>query len=501
MGNLFVAAIISLFFLKRTTKDTREKINTANKYKVLIYFVLMIVVGIFFYKTCQIATINNIVQVDVLKSRCDSNGLFVDSIETLEIFNRFSSMGTYKNAVLDQVKNQSKENNEYLTKGGLRFELRTKTKTNGGYTYNNELGFKDYEIDRLVPQRVNSYTNLYKIELIADVVPKLFPFSQGMESVSDYKISKNGFKKKSVVSTRNNKGLYLNIDKGLNQYNQTPEKETIDFEIENGFVFNEIFGIINSDTIKEPAVSIIDCITAEYLNTFNIFTAADVTQFSYCIHINSTIPINNVYVDFNVPIETPVLRNYMQVGTRGIIIRDELLHDMLEHTVVMHIKLPSLENLQLIRSLILTTLLTALVALFFSNSYYLFSKWLLKKRRRKTLPISTLRRISRNRVKFFRNFVFFLSVIISVILIGGVILILIDKPILVYKKDVWTYVIAALLILSLLIYMVYRAHRFARTPLNQKEEKEEPPFIFYHDNDKEENDEIYDGNDNPPIVE
>lgn len=97
MINGFIAAFIALFFWRRGTKETEEKTRLASKLRTFIYFVLSVVVGVFFYKTYQVTTILNSISVLPVRASFDASGVLADNIDKIEIFNRFSSSGHYKN--------------------------------------------------------------------------------------------------------------------------------------------------------------------------------------------------------------------------------------------------------------------------------------------------------------------------------------------------------------------------------------------------------------------
>ena len=126
---------------------------------------------------------------------------------------------------------------------------------------------------------------------------------------------------------------------------------------------------------------------SNYVNTLNFFSAADLSQCEYEVKLESDIPIENLSMFFDLPVEISSLNpSEHNVVSKGFFMNIE--EDIAGETryLIYHVKFPTLANLQLIRSLILTTLLTVLFSLFFKNLYYYCRKiFERRKREKKTL--------------------------------------------------------------------------------------------------------------------
>ena len=71
MINTFIAALVAIFFWGKSSNEVEEKTEHASGLRTLVYLVLSIVVGVFFYKTYQVAVVYNIVDVDGIRQGYD----------------------------------------------------------------------------------------------------------------------------------------------------------------------------------------------------------------------------------------------------------------------------------------------------------------------------------------------------------------------------------------------------------------------------------------------
>lgn len=71
--DVLIASLISVFFLGKATKDVEEKTQLASKTRTILYLVLAIVVGIFYYKTQQVATIYHYINIDKQRETLDKS--------------------------------------------------------------------------------------------------------------------------------------------------------------------------------------------------------------------------------------------------------------------------------------------------------------------------------------------------------------------------------------------------------------------------------------------
>ena len=170
---------------------------------------------------------------------------------------------------------------------------------------------------------------------------------------------------------------------------------------------------------------------------------------------------------------------------------------------IFHIKIPSLSNLQLIRSLILTTLITALLSLFFNSLYYSICRWAYHYRKKNRIPYREAKKLSqktrdviRNRVRFYKRLLILVALCIIIVIIACSVVVLKDTSVLLplsIFEWVWAIVIISIL---LLIVAIYFAYRYVRNPLvninanddkdGYSEQKLESYTIFVHERNEDE---------------
>ena len=97
MGNFFISILITIFFLRKSSKEVDDKTKNASWARTCIYLILTIIFGVFYYQTFQVATIVNKVEINTLRGFVDSLKQSTDTIEYLHIYNNFKTLGSYKN--------------------------------------------------------------------------------------------------------------------------------------------------------------------------------------------------------------------------------------------------------------------------------------------------------------------------------------------------------------------------------------------------------------------
>lgn len=118
MLNSFISALIALFFFGKATTETEEKTKCTSWWSVLIYGILSALVGVFFYKTYQVTTLYNILQVMPIRTCYDEKGRVPDYIEKVEFYTRFSDEATYQNPFLELTKGAKDDMYDFEKCGG-----------------------------------------------------------------------------------------------------------------------------------------------------------------------------------------------------------------------------------------------------------------------------------------------------------------------------------------------------------------------------------------------
>ena len=408
MGNYFISILITIFFLRKSSKEVDDKTKNASWARTLIYFILTIIFGFFYYKTFQVATIVNNVEITTLRGFVDSLYQTADSIEYLNIYNNFKTLGSYKNPYFDIIKNDK----EYSSDGGVEFKF-APAETSKYYKIEDKRIFSDSikrDIEKTIGKAIDSKTGpIYKLSFFSTSVPNFIPVYPIMrydkpETLSD----DNG-----VFSIINNIGnVTMSGDGRVLISKSDPQK---------GYFIDALLCeqiIIAHYNIAPPAGM---SIPHPLANTINIFTACDLSQYTYCLELNSDIPIKNLSVVYNVPIE--VVNNFdgMFSHANAFTINDsELLNEINGNkpTMVL-IKLPTMANLQEVRSLILTAIVTALFSLFCTNLFYRIRKKVIDDLKKHSINISEENNVLKNRIKDIKfllySFVFTILVLLLVI--------------------------------------------------------------------------------------
>ena len=191
----------------------------------------------------------------------------------------------------------------------------------------------------------------------------------------------------------------------------------------------------------------------------NFFTAADISQYTCDINLESDCYIERMKIMYDLPIEINSQDSNMIMTSYSFILKGDFLNKDIANqgSYRFHVKFPTLANLQLIRSLILTTLLTALVSLFFLNLFYLFRKYVIRFKDKHISEISV------EKTKIFRKRIFTLAFVIMAFIVYVTWRIYKERPFHIdiethdwlFSYYVWV-VLAILVILCVLLYLMFR---------------------------------------------
>lgn len=374
MINTFIAAITALFFWNKSTKDVEEKTQLSSWTRTIVYGVLMFAVLVCYIKTYQVVNIFHHVQIIPIRESVDSLGNNTDTIVMIKLTNKFSS-GITENANLNKAKTEEeKELLKIQANGGFSIaqnlfygnnhEIRTSDnfkKSLGNQHYSPYIKIGGYSLDR--------YSHMYQLAFFTNSVPSLIPLSPKIR-----------IEKKDSVP---NFTPFISLEiYDADSYGQGVSYTQSVTRVDG--IKNTIFSKLGMKDIYITKYTLSDTVTTEYVNNYtynshnnfvnkmNFFTAADISQCTFDISIKTPTYVKNMVESFDLPIEINAHDNGMSISSYSFKLNEDFLqkHIINKGNYRFHVKFPTLANMQLIRSLILTTLLTALFSLFFLNLFY-----------------------------------------------------------------------------------------------------------------------------------
>lgn len=439
--NLFIAALIALFFVNKTTKDIEEKTNLASWRKTFVFLLLSFVVGVFYYKTYQVATVKNVISIGGFRQGYDSDSTWNVKDTALILisrnFNTASMIDRESNPLMHEVEN-------YEGYSGGVFVRIVADKNQFIKDRPNTPKYINFKIPK------DTLGQVYTITMIHTGIPKLipvYPIKEDSSSIStdslceeirvkDFrKIDSNIIPSSiSMVNIKNGSLDEVHINKRLN--------------------YEGIYYV--GDKAVNKSTKDLDFSWIDYTgNTMNFFTAADISQYIQDIFIDSSCPIKFLKYSSDVPIELQY-NPEIYTSSGGFVLTDKYIEKNKDMDMSFVVKLPSMANLQLIRSLILTTLLTALLSFFFSNFYYCIRKLIIdfKEKNKNKIPEVRIKKIRK-----ILNLIYLLIVLFVLYLIW---ITLFDSPIhLAYSTfkvlSIVIYWLTVLLIIALIftIFVLY----------------------------------------------
>lgn len=447
MINYFISALITIFYLEKSSKEVEEKTNRASWPRTIIYLFLTIVFAVFYYKSFQVATIINKVEICSLRGAEDSLHHSKDTIETLSLFNSFKSLGSYRNPYFDML--EADTNN--IAKGGVKIAFRASNSS--VENIQNRSCFteeKKKEIEELTGKPIEPSTgSIYDSRYISTSIQSLIPLFPIL------RYDKPVVKNEPLVSSIEYIGNIKDTDKYKGKVlisKSNPEKGE----------FIDALSYQQTKVAHFKDVQLEDMVMPHHLaNTINIFTAADLSQYTYCIELNSDMYINNLSVSYNVPIEISNQPEGLILSANGFdIVDSDLINKSIGNGPMMIlVKLPTMANLQEIRSVILTALLTALLSLFCTNLFFRLRKGAVGFISKRKINISERVKQNESGISNFRFLMYTIFFIITTILLIVVSLSAIGFSFL-FETDDWIYLtLKFLLAFVITIVIIYYLHK------------------------------------------
>lgn len=444
MINFFIGSIIAIFFIGKASKEVEEKTENASWIRTLVYAVLSFVICTFYVKTNQVATIYTMVDVTGIRESRDTAGNVADTLSLLEIKNTFNSPlidGNKANAV------KNKALGKRLNYGGVYCKLTAQNLSPYKIVTNHA------NLDSLGLSLLSeNHGHNYMIDISNTSIPSLIPIYPSYRDQMEYG------ENKMYMAMFVDDMKHMEFDR-LEVWENTAEGESEHVETElNPFNVGSFCSIIVRDSLKidevsEPLTFFKFQATGTMINTLNFFTAADISQYTHALQIHSTCPIKEINFMYDIPIEIPIINSSMKVGPMGFGFKGDFVNDVMRNnSTVYHVKLPTLANLQLIRSLILTTLATALLAMFFTNMYYYLRKRVLKYYTEKQIAVNE------NGLKKFklRTIILLLALLLLIIYLTQ--LVISGNPIVlpIEIADCMDFIVLGfILILMVIVFLLY----------------------------------------------
>lgn len=368
--NIFIALIIAIGFWRNTSKEHKRMVAKASLTKTAILFLLSAAMMFFYYKSYQVATFKNRVVVKGLKgSYTNKNDTVVsigdtiinyskDRLRLLTILSKFTNNTLYTTDPFVDIWDS-------LNISGTRMYFQF---------FNNQEDIKWYPNISEKEKQLNleEISHYYRVYYYTNTIPNILPFAY-YDNYEHYDYNKEL-----------EKGEYYDFYLFANKFDKSLDN------IDNNY--DKCFGqvILAKKNYSDNVYRFFKTkICSYFVNTLNFFSAADLTQCEYEVRIESDIPIDILCMYFDLPIEISsfdLIKNHVTSKGFHFSFKEDIAGK--GRYLVFHVKFPTLANLQLIRSLILTTLMTSLLALFFKNLYYCGRNIYERRKRKQKTPFT-----------------------------------------------------------------------------------------------------------------
>ncbi len=408
--SIVIVIIIIIVCWGKISLDALNNKPQISLLKTLIYLFLAVIVCIIYYKTTVVCPINSGVNISKFKGLVDKNGKNIDgafvtinhrmhnhsirdsllhmdyranggfriwiSPNTDPHFNKYSQYDSTKLIplfnIMDELYSLKKNKNipdsnitqkfidkfanEYLEKG---FRDILNNETNLDIISNTNIK----KIEDFYDYALSDINRLYKISISTNKYPSFLPYNKIEDCDS------------RVMNT--SKGILCYYQKNYSNYlyipvkNKTITDEKILKELNLWNLPNYTYYVAESKGIKG---SHLEVETEESdINHIDYFTASDISQASFVANFNSDIPLKCILILFDEPIDiTSITPVPDEVDLCSILYTDSIkLEKIRRSPIEFHTKFPRYENKQIVRSLVLTTILVGVVSLFCINFFIL----------------------------------------------------------------------------------------------------------------------------------
>lgn len=436
-----ITTILTFGLWNRVTKEQNEKTFKSSWLRVAVYCVLTIFTGVFLFLSYQVSHIRNFVFVDGIRTSLVDDSLVADSIK-MQINNIFRHPRNKKER--DSLMNvfAKRAESDKLPLSGLMYTL--------FYRKDSTMPVKVYA-NHKEPSNKNIANNghLYKINYFSSSVPSLFP---------NYYIDSTGFKFYPLTGEVGYPLYeYSRFESLYYTYQDNNYSEQFRNHLGRFGQHDEIYeGTYNLDKYPDGIIPSTRVIADREINTLNFFSAADISKCIYTIYVKSDCPLSYFGVNFDIPVDIKTFEFPADnIIFSGFNTTDPAKLDAIRNhdSYTLFVEFPTLQNMQLIRSLILTSLLTVFATLFCSNFYFCLRKIYMKRRK---LSITKARQYDLGKAKIYKLIilVLYLSLLVAFAYVAYRILIE-DYFIISYDNEYYNYAGLALAIVVLLLFVYF----------------------------------------------
>lgn len=457
MVNIFFSALIAIFFLGKSTKEVQEKTRNASWFRTFAYLILAAIFFVFFYKSYQVRTIVNSIDINTLRGAEDSLCHSADTIEYVRICNNFKTLRSYNNPFFDQARNDS----SYISAGGVEIKIGF-SKSPVEMTKDSRSFTDDIKksIESQTGIAINPNTgSIYNCRFMSIGIPNLihvYPTIRYDEPNVEYFSSFT-----TIEEVGNVVGLDLGWRVGISK-SDIEEGDFID-----GLAYQKTIVIHDDNYFRKANDAFKIAMPHKLVNTMGLFTAGDLSQYTYCLQLNTDMYVKGFDVVYNVPVEIGNQAEGMVQSANGFGIYDsEMVNkELVNQPMMFLVKLPSMANLQQIRLFVLTALMTAFFSLFCTNLFFRLRKWALGFRKKHKLKFSERRKISRKRVNRFKWFIYTIVFTFLLFVLTVVIMSAFDFVFLVEEENLgWRITCVVIFIILALSVAIYYSYKYAITP-------------------------------------
>lgn len=350
MINNILSPLIALFFLVKPTQSIYAKTQSSCFFKLFAFGVLSWITGVLIYKSNQVVEIVDHLTIEGIKSSRNSKGIVVDTVLAISIEKNLYTPLVQNKAFIAEKENSNYEDDGISVQYQFPYDSSLVSIIKKGYAnrYWHEYHIsqlKHYYITTLTHSTPSSFLpifNSYDLEFTSP--GEICSYSHAIWDVKNH--PEYEYETKSLDNDVNRKVVFKNAY----------------LEIDT-FVTHNNYDIKNDTIIR----------TAPFLNdySFNIFTAADISQYTHRISIESDCYIKNMYFNYGLPIEIELNDSVADIGTSGFSIKEKFINNNIKGShLAFKVRFPTLANLQYIRSFILTTLIVIFLSFFFTNLFY-----------------------------------------------------------------------------------------------------------------------------------